>query len=778
MVTPASTTPANVSLPILRINRIASHRAFRDFSWPSGLLEFARYNVIYGWNGSGKTTFANLFGLLARRTDLTEGSVEFQIDGRSVAGNTFSSTAGLPEIRVFNRDFIAASVFTSETPLGAIYYFGEESVEKQKELDALKTALTQAESAAASAQTEKQAADRRLDEFCVAQARIVKELLTASGGGPYNNYNKTDFKRRCEGLGTTASSHLIDEAANAALKQQKDAQPKSAVVLGPASYPDLAALRSTTEARLDTTVVSRTIDHLVQHPTVAAWVKEGIALHPGGTEPRVCEFCRNPISPDRMGELEGHFNDQYEGFLRTVSSELNSLERIAESVRTRDLPDEAKLYDHLRDAYRAATAELIDAEKAVVAYVDALVRALRDKKEKPFQRLLVAEFVAGAEANASETAQIKRAEVDRILTEHNQHTNNFQSSIKEARQKLELGLAAEAHGEFSRLVEGVTSAAESVRSGGERVAEIRAKAAILERSLVEHLRPAEELNAEMRAFLGRSDLKLSVQETGYTITRDGRPASNLSEGEKTAIAFLYFLKGLQDRAFQIETGVVVIDDPISSLDANALFCAFGHLKERTKNAGQLFILTHNFSFFRQVRNWFHHLPGQGKKDASQRPARFYMLGGVSTASGERTAVLAPLDPLLEQFESEYHYLFSRVYKESQRATPAASLEEYYPLPNVARRLLESFLAFRYPGSSGDLAKKLERVGFDAKKKVRVLRFLHTYSHGDRIEEPSHDPSLLGETPQVLAELLELIGSEDPHHHSEMMNLIASPIAPS
>ena len=114
-------------------------------------------------------------------------------------------------------------------------------------------------------------------------------------------------------------------------------------------------------------------------------------------------------------------------------------------------------------------------------------------------------------------------------------------------------------------------------------------------------------------------------DTGYTITRGGVSAEFLSEGETTAIALLYFLKSLQDRRFPLANGVIVLDDPVSSLDANALFLAFAFIRERTKDAGQLFILTHNFSFFRQVRHWFHHLKGQKKKDVSKRPARFFML---------------------------------------------------------------------------------------------------------------------------------------------------------
>jgi len=45
---------------ILKITKAANYRIFRDFDWPDTLPEFARFNVIYGWNGSGKTSLSRV----------------------------------------------------------------------------------------------------------------------------------------------------------------------------------------------------------------------------------------------------------------------------------------------------------------------------------------------------------------------------------------------------------------------------------------------------------------------------------------------------------------------------------------------------------------------------------------------------------------------------------------------------------------------------------------------------------------------------------------------
>ena len=146
-----------------------------------------------------------------------------------------------------------------------------------------------------------------------------------------------------------------------------------------------------------------------------------------------------------------------------------------------------------------------------------------------------------------------------------------------------------------------------------------------------------------------------------------------------------------------------------------------------------------------------------------------MLSQLMPALPRRTTI-ARLDPLLERYESEYHYLFSQVYREAHRASKG-DLEKNYYLPNVARRLLEAFLAFRLPHISGDLWKKLQSTKLDEPRKLRVLRFVHTHSHSDAIGDPEHDPALLGEANGVLNDLLELMEMEDADHYHAMVEVI-------
>lgn len=102
------------------------------------------------------------------------------------------------------------------------------------------------------------------------------------------------------------------------------------------------------------------------------------------------------------------------------------------------------------------------------------------------------------------------------------------------------------------------------------------------------------------------------------IREDGSIAENLSEGERNFIAFLYFYHQVRGSMSSevLKEKIVVIDDPVSSMDSTALFLVSAIVREminvcrnnteylNPKVPGdyikQLFVLTHNVYFHREV----------------------------------------------------------------------------------------------------------------------------------------------------------------------------------
>jgi wobble nucleotide-excising tRNase len=750
---------------ITRINKIEGHRVFSNFSWPADLPEFGRFNLIYGWNGSGKTTLSNLLRCLERRQSIVEGKVDFLLDGKVCSGATLSSATGIPQIRVFNQDYRDDSVFAVVQQLKPIFFLGKDSVDKQRQIVDLNAAKLKEQKKAEEKNTAKTKATKALEEFCIREAKAIKELLSSSGPNFYNNYDKAYFKGTCASVEKlNPLPGRLTEEEKTKLKQQKEETAKGSISKIAIEVLDLNLTRQETENLLKRTVLSQVIAELSGDPTLAEWVLEGIGHHTGDKHTDKCKFCTSALPKGRMEELQAHFNDEYSKFLSELDTASSAIAKSETELKGLQLPPKAEFYDHLATDYSNAVEGLDEFVKQAIAYLGWLSEALAQKRTKPFESVALEPFINGLPM-PDENASLAAA-VNGIIDRHNAETANFEKVVGDARKRLETDLVLEALPDFREKNETIKSVEGDLKAIGDSIKELGSKIAELEKDILEHRRPADELSAELRSYLGRDELKFEVAGNGYRITRSGIPAKNLSEGERTAIALLYFLKSLQDKAFDVTSDVVVIDDPVSSLDANSLFCAFGYLRERTREAGQLIILTHNFPLFRQVKNWFHHLP------KAHRPARFYMVESGSTG-GKRNAWLKPLDPLLHEYESEYHYLFKRVHEEANKDPANRGLEEFYPMPNVARRVLESFLSFRYPAHAGKLEKQVGFVLFDAAKKARILRFLHTYSHDQKIAEAEHDLSILAETPNVLKDLLDMLKAEDQKHYDEMVKLISA-----
>ena len=123
-----------------------------------------------------------------------------------------------------------------------------------------------------------------------------------------------------------------------------------------------------------------------------------------------------------------------------------------------------------------------------------------------------------------------------------------------------------------------------------------------------------EINRSLRAygFTNFSIQPADNHENYYCIKRDdGTSATDtLSEGEETFLTFLYFMqwtKGSADLEHVTDKKVIVLDDPISSLDSNILYIVGNMVKELSQNirngkgdVNQLFVLTHNVFFHKEA----------------------------------------------------------------------------------------------------------------------------------------------------------------------------------
>jgi wobble nucleotide-excising tRNase len=363
--------------------------------------------------------------------------------------------------------------------------------------------------------------------------------------------------------------------------------------------------------------------------------------------------------------------------------------------------------------------------------------------------------------------------VNTFIHAHNKKTADFDTSKKEATQKIKDHYLSTIYDDVKTLEKEIEDHKTKINiltngdpADTKDIGILKLKQSIADNKakISSTHKACSDITESLNTFLGRQELvfephKVKTRDAngqqievddGYIIKRNDKVVTHLSEGEKTAIAFVYFITHLNDPAFNKSKDIVVIDDPISSLDSNSIFQAFSFLKNSVKDTHQVFILTHNYDFLRLVLNWLTHR-------AVKKDACFYMIKN-KDVSDERVAFLDELDKDLQDFESEYNYLFNLIYKFQSDGTIAS----VYHMPNIARKVLDTFLMFRVPNNDNTYDKlELLKSLFDEAKITAIYKFTNDQSH---ITGKGFDPSLIPETQKVVKYLLEFIDATFPEHY--------------
>lgn len=132
--------------------------------------------------------------------------------------------------------------------------------------------------------------------------------------------------------------------------------------------------------------------------------------------------------------------------------------------------------------------------------------------------------------------------------------------------------------------------------------------------------------------------------------------------------------------------------------------------------------------------------------------------------------------LIREYESEYHYLYSLVNKLAQN--PKEIEHFVYLMPNAIRKVLEIFLAFKEPGSSG-IEPKIDKLiqdnaSLDAPRVKAMERLAHIESHSDSIgDTTTFSAYTLEQVADAARCLLGVIETVDPKH-KQAMDRLCSP----
>lgn len=774
-----------------KVPKLKKFGIFRNFSWGSNTPDFARFDLIYGWNKSGKTTFSRIFSACEKKTiDFVQypkdkdGNVgEFEIiTSNGITVKHSDCQNGTKQIRVFNKDFIEDNVsFDPLNPSNPIVYVSEEDIESNKKLKELRANIVPLSQKFESVQKDRQRSEKAEDDFRKSTARTIKDIVgNLKINNKYRDYDKGSVKTTIENVGIDKFTKLSDDDFE---KKKKliggDPLNSQAYFLkydfkfsfNGKNLSSFLGIYNELFVLLKRQVVAETIDRFKNDIELNKWAQYGFKLHKSKNEKKKCLFCQNEFSAGFLEALSKHFSNDYE----KLQNDITSFNRQLTDLKKEEITEKnLELYADLQNDYKDKVKKLNSKVEELNDWIDSATKKLNEKHDNPILTLVAPKSPKDFKDSYNKSVD----EINTVITSHNTKIGNHEQEVKTAKEELENHLIAVAINEqnYSEIKADFDLSIKVEKESKNAADENNRQISNLEKETSNIGKAIQKINKHLEEFFGRKEILLELDDSkkGYIIKRDGDTAYNLSESEKNAIAFSYFIVKTQERGFKIKEGIIVVDDPISSFDSNFIYYCFSLIKNNFKEAEQLIVLTHNFEFFNLVKDWFERknrkVESDNKKitnevDKKPIPSEFFMIENI-VENEKRCASIVPLEETLRKFKSEYHFLFSRLNQFITKGSP--DYADFYTIGNIARRFLEIYINFKIP-TTGDLQSKVNQLDTQTvseTEKHKVYKLIQEFSHGlDPVSTIEHKDK--SEIQGAIKVLMKIVKESDKKHFDSL-----------
>ncbi len=328
----------------------------------------------------------------------------------------------------------------------------------------------------------------------------------------------------------------------------------------------------------------------------------------------ICPFCqKETITEEFKKQLESYFDTSYQESIETIKEKMEdyasrtagALERLDKIVETEQKNQQTKLnteifkriIETLKSKINRNQQKMHDKSKEMsrsfkLESTKNEIKEIRDLIDTANQQI----------ANHNETIKDTKNQ-KKICVEQTWKflVNEFKSDIQKYNKK------------YCGLKKGINNLKKEISENQEKIERLENEIRELEKNMVSIKPIVNEINTLLKGYgFTNFGLACTEDEKSYRIQRedDQLVGETLSEGEVTFITFLYYYhlaKGSLKENDISKNKVLVIDDPISSLDSNILFIVSVLVKDLMKeameektNIKQIIILTHNTYFYKEI----------------------------------------------------------------------------------------------------------------------------------------------------------------------------------
>lgn len=739
---------------------------------------FQKFNLIYGSNGSGKTTLSRLFASLemGKVHPNISGVGKFQVELSS--GTKITNSSNLDSLKgrilVFNVDFIDKNLYWKDSRADPIFYLGEDQKHLVKELERAQKDLDHGLNKLQDANKRNRQTDKEFAEFKQSKARNISGELNLG-----RTYNAPNLSADYTGLTYRESSRLGDEKVEQLCRifAQGEAQP-TVTKLNEPSF-SLAKCAEEMSLILGQTLGNLRLQELQEHPEMLSWVRKGSDFHSQQDQTH-CLLCGSEINGDRLLSLDQALVDaSYDALMTSIEMAIDSCRSsidYLQSLRETTLEVNACVASHLADQFNSEANKLEDLCKLGKMALQERI-SLLEKKRSSLTTKANAETLGSQEDARSWDEKFLQGtlSINTVIQEHNQSQTELSRNKEEAKCSLKAHWLAEGQEEYSHLYDQNVKAQETVEKLEKERNALEQETEQIRQAIRQHKPAANKINQMLSAYLGHDTLQFVTDQEDYRIAQNGDivTASTISEGEKTAIAFCYFLTTLAANNRDLEDLIVVVDDPVSSLDTKALHHVVGLLRSHLNKVSQLIVMTHNLDFMNDMKKWVKYKTKKNTTGKITDWPLLYLEVRDQSSTKERTSSIKEMPKLLQNFDSEYQYLFSLVNRFDREEE---NIEDFaYLMPNAIRKVLEIFLSYRLPvgGNLNDgIQTIIQRYKTLDSARIRALeRVANLESHANNPDALTSLSSItLEETKEAARTLLELMNIADEEHLKEMRKL--------
>lgn len=573
--------------------------AVASFKHVTSLATDKKINLIYGLNGTGKSTISN-----------------FLYDS---ANPRFAQCTIVPEpsdpILVYNQTFIQDNFYVLDSLKGIFSLSNENKAAEEKIAKATAT-LNELERRLQTNRAAKQQVSQAFEtQKQQAADEVWKIKTTYSGGDRVLEYCLDGLKGQKDKL----FAHLLSIAKPEsepkktiqALREEVEALKGESAQLQPSlTVLNFAAQDVESAPILGKSIVGNTdseVAALIEKLGNADWVKQGLAYLPEHVEEngQPCPFCQeSTITLKLIDSVKNYFDDTYQ--------------------------EQMVALENLRKKYGAARNELLDistytnhkfAEDRVVSLsnkhqelLDVLASNVANIEKKIKNPKLPQALKGSAAALSHFNDEVKA--INAAIHTYNDRLKDRETALKSLRDDFWSIVRWQYDQTIGRFEKDRNMANQQMKSLGEETSKIdadiisaRSQIAAAQKETVNVDEAVDAINAGL-LDLGIDDFKVTKHsESLYRVVRAAESEDafhTLSEGEKMMISFLYFCERCKGRSSAEDTQakrIVVIDDPISSLSHVFIFNVGQLIRSvffRSERISQVFVLTHSLYFFYEL----------------------------------------------------------------------------------------------------------------------------------------------------------------------------------